>query len=695
MVEIKADKTILNVEGTINAIGTDALDLLRKSPGVLVDKDDNLSLSGKTGVQVYIDGRPTPLAGKDLADFLKSLQSSNVEAIEIISNPSAKYEAAGNAGIINIRLKKNKSFGTNGSVNAGWAIGTYAKYNAGLSLNNRNKRTNLFGTYSYGNNKNLNNMFFYRTVADTLFNQKNVMLTNGNNHSYKAGLDYYINKKSTIGFIANGSVSDNDMSSLSKTPIIFMPSNTLVKNLTADNGSAMTRSNINLNSNYRHMDTAGREWNVDLDFANYNLNSDQNQPNVYYDAAGVNEISRVVYNMIAPTHINLYSLKTDYEQNFKKGKLGIGAKFSSVKTDNDFRRYNVFNNNKILDSLRSNRFDYSENINALYLNYNRDFKGFALQAGLRAENTIITGTSKGLKLRGSFVPYDSTFKRDYTDFFPSVALTFNKNPKNQWGVSYSRRIDRPAYQDLNPFESKLDEYTFQKGNTNLRPQYTNSFGISNTYKYKLNSRLSYSHVQDIFSQLIDTAEISKSFISKQNLATQDILGLNISYPYSYKRFSSFFNVNGSYAAFKANFGVGRKVDLNVWSYNLYMQNSLKMGKNWVAEISGFYTSPSIWQGTFKSKAMGGLDVGAQKTIWKGKGTLKATVSDVFHTMKWSGTSNFASQFMRASGNWESQQFKLNCSYRFGNTQVKAARLRKNAIEDENKRTQGGTGGLGG
>ena len=696
MVEIKADKTILNVEGTINAVGTDALELLRKSPGVMVDKDDNLSLSGKNGVQVYIDGRPTPLAGKDLADFLKSMQSSNVEAIEIITNPSAKYEAAGNAGIINIRLKKNKSFGTNGSVNAGWAIGTYAKYNTGLSLNNRNKKTNLFGTYNFNKSRNINTMEFYRTVADTLFDQKNEMQSRGNNHNYKAGLDYTINKKSTAGFIVNGSVSENEMTSKSRTPISYIPTNTIVKNLHADNSSDMSRSNINVNTNYRYMDTAGRELNLDADYAYYKMNSNQIQPNIYYDANGQNEISRVVYNMLAPTNINLYSFKTDYEQNFKKGKLGIGGKISFVNTDNDFKRYNVFNNGKVLDTLRSNRFDYKENINALYLNYNRSFKGFVFQAGLRAENTNLTGTSTGKKfINGSgYVAYDSTFKRDYIDFFPSIAVTFNKNPMNQWGLSYSRRIDRPAYQDLNPFEFKLDEYTFQKGNTNLRPQYTNSFGITNTYKYKLNTRLNYSHVQDIFSQLIDTAEKSKSFISKQNLATQDIVSLNISYPFTYKKFSSFFNINSSYSAFKANFGEGRKVDLDVFSYNLYMQNSLKIGKTWTAELSGFYNSPSIWQGTFESKAMGGIDIGLQKTILKGKGTIKTTVSDVLHTMRWSGDSNFAGQFMRASGTWESQQFRMNFSYRFGNSQVKAARQRKNAIEEENKRTQGGGGGIG-
>ncbi len=694
MVEVKADKTILNVEGTINAVGSDALELLRKAPGVLVDKDDNLSLSGKNGVQVYIDGRPTPLAGKDLADFLKSMQSSNVEAIEIISNPSAKYEAAGNAGIINIRLKKNKSFGTNGSVNAGWAIGTFAKYNTGLSLNNRNKKTNLFGNYNYNRNKNLNRMELYRELADTVFDQKNTMIGRGENHNYKVGLDYYLNKKNTLGFIVNGNISEYDMQGRSRTPISYMPTNTLVKNLEADNRNQTERSNLNANVNYRYADTSGREFNLDADYGHYDLNNDQYQPNIYTDASGQNEISRVIYNMLAPSNIYLYSLKTDYEQNFKKGKLGIGGKISFVNTDNDFQRYNVFTNSKVLDTLRSNRFDYKENINAVYVNYNRSLKGFVLQAGLRVENTNLEGTSTGKRYSGiEYIPYDSTFKRDYTDFFPSVAITFNKKPTSQWGFSYSRRIDRPAYQDLNPFEFKLDEYTYQKGNTNLRPQYTNSFGITHTYKFKLNTRLNYSHVQDIFSQLVDTTEVSKSFMSKQNLATQDVVSLNVSYPFAYKKFSSFFNLNSSYSSFHANFGPGREVDLDVFSYNFYMQNSLKIGKTWTAELSGFYNSPSIWQGTFKSKAMGGVDGGVQKTILKGKGTIKATLTDVFNTMQWAGRSNFASQYLRVSGKWESQQVRMNFSYRFGNSEVKAARQRKNALEEEARRTQGG-GGIG-
>lgn len=694
LVEIKADKTILNVEGTINAVGTDALELLRKSPGVVLDKDDNLSLSGKNGVQVYIDGRPTPLAGKDLAEFLKAMPSSNVEAIEMITNPSAKYEAAGNAGIINIRLKKNKSLGTNGTVNAGWAIGTFAKYNAGFSLNNRTRKTNLFGTYNVSHGKNKNSMNLYRSVADSIFDQQNNMLNKSTNHNYKLGLDYYLSKKSTLGFNVNGTMSDNEMRNNSETPIAFAPTKAVSRYLVANNTSATNRDNLNANLNYRFADTSGHELNIDADLADYRIKSDQWQPNIYYDATGNNEINRIVYNMLAPTNIHLYSLKADYEQNFAKGRLGVGAKVSFVNTDNDFRRYNVYTSGKLLDTLRSNRFEYRENINALYGNYNRKLKTIAVQAGLRIENTELKGTSTGQKFAaGNYIAYDSGFTRSYVDFFPSMAVTFTRNPMSQWGLTYSRRIDRPAYQDLNPFEFKLDEYSFMRGNTNLRAQYTNSAGITHSYKYKLNSRLNYSYVQDIFAQLIDTAEVSKSFISKQNLATQNVVSLNISYPFMYKAFSSFINFNSSYSAYRANFGTGRKVNLDVFSYNVFMQNSLKIRKHLTAELSGFYTSPSIWQGTFKSKGMGGIDIGLQAQVLKTKGTIKASVSDVFKTMSWGGTSNFAGQITRASGQWESRQFKLNFSYRFGNSEVKAARQRKNALEEENKRTQGG-GGIG-
>ena len=700
MVEVKADKTILNVEGTINATGNDALELLRKSPGVMVDKDDNISLAGKNGVRIYVDGKPTPLAGADLANYLKSMQSAQIEAIEIITNPSAKYDAEGNAGIINIRLKKNKAFGTNGSVNAGYNIGVYPKYNGGISFNHRNKGINIFGNYNYNNTKQDNAFNLYRSVLDTVFDNKTSMIFRNKSHGFKTGLDYFINNKNTIGVLINGNVSEMQFNNNSRTPISYKPTGVVDRILVANNSNSMERKNVNFNLNYRFADTSGHELNLDADYGLFRNDGNQLQPNYYFNPAGTVLLSQLFYRFISPTDIDIYTLKADYEQNFQKGRLGIGAKTSVINTANNFQRYDVQQLNpeqKQLDVNRSNQFDYKENINALYINYNKQLKGVMFQAGVRMENTVSTGNSYGLNANGTVnTGSKQIFKRNYTDLFPSAALTFNKNPMQQWGISYSRRIDRPAYQDLNPFEFKLDEYTYQKGNTSLRPQYTNIVTVTNTYKYKLNTSLSYSHVADVFAQLVDTTDLSKSFITRKNLATQDVVALNISYPFMYKTYMLFVNFSGNYSKYKADFGGGsRVVNLDAASFNIYTQQSLKFGKKktWTAELSGWYNTPAIWQGVFKSKSMWSVDGGMQKTIFKGKGNLKVSVSDIFFSMKWSGESNFAGQLTKANGNFESRQLRTSLTWRFGSNTVKGARQRKDASEEEKKRTEGG-GGIG-
>jgi hypothetical protein len=399
--------------------------------------------------------------------------------------------------------------------------------------------------------------------------------------------------------------------------------------------------------------------------------------------------------MVSPTDIRIYSLKVDYEQNFKKGRLGYGGKIGFVNTDNNFNRTSL-EGSKI--SSESNVFTFKENINAGYVNYNRAFKGFMIQAGVRVENTNSKGHSTGTINNGIPNSFDSSVSRNYVDVFPSAAVTFNKNPMNQWGLTYTRRIDRPAYQDLNPFEFRLNDYTYMKGNTQLRPQYTNSFGISNTYKYKLNSRLNYSHVKDMFAQLPDTSG-SKSLLTKKNLATQDIVSFNISYPFQYKWYSFFANVNASYSMYKANIpdlaGKIRKVNLEATSLSLYLQNSFKLGKGFTAELSGFYNSPTIWQGFFKSKSIYSIDAGLQKMLFKGKGNVKVAVGDIFNSLKFRGNSDFTGQQNTFYGKPESRQFKISFSMRFGSTQIKAARQRKSGIEEENKRTESSGGGIGG
>lgn len=705
IVEVKADKTILNVEGTINAVGNDAFELLRKSPGVMIDKDDNLSLAGKNGVQVYIDGKPSPLSGADLAAYLKSLNSSQIEAIELITNPSAKYEAAGNAGIINIKLKKNKTFGTNGTATAGYNIGTYAKYNAGVSLNHRNAKINAFGSYNFNKGINESNFKLYREQLDSVFNQTNrILQRNKYSHNFKAGIDFFLTKNSTFGVVANGNIADNLVETKGPMYIIFAPTGVVDRTLLASSDNATKRSNMNFNANYRYAVTGGKELNIDADYSFFNIRNNQFQPNDYYQGTTDVKTNSITYRTVSPTDIDIFAVKADYEQNFKKGRLGLGGKIGFVNTDNDFRRWNIDNSsNESYDKDASNRFRYKENINAVYANYNRAFKGFMLQVGLRVENTVSKGRTTGLKNTAApgnppiYEDLDTTVKRNYTDLFPSAALTFNKNPMSQFGITYSRRIDRPVYQDLNPFEFKINDYTYMKGNTQLRPQYTNSFGLTHTYKYKLNTALNYSHVKDIFAQLPETKG-SKSFLTKKNLATQDIVSLNISYPFQKKWYSFFVNLNSYYSKYKAHYftdaGEERKIDQGIAALSYYMQNSFNLGKGYKAELSGFYNSPSVFMGTFKARSMYSIDGGLSKTVLKGKGMLKASVSDIFRTMRFKGTIDYAGQHSEVLARWESRQFKLNFNWRFGNTQVKAARQRKGSAEDENKRTES-SGNLGG
>jgi iron complex outermembrane recepter protein len=355
----------------------------------------------------------------------------------------------------------------------------------------------------------------------------------------------------------------------------------------------------------------------------------------------------------------------------------------------------VYGSGESFDKDHSNHFIYKENINAGYMNYNRQYKKFMIQAGVRVENTVSEGVSDGLKFNGTdYAQNVSSFKRSYTDFFPSAAITFNKNPMKQWGLTYSRRIDRPAYQDLNPFEFKLDEYTFMKGNIDLRPQYSNSFGLTHTYKYKLNMAINYSHVKDLFTQMFDTTETSKAFISKRNLATQDIISFTVSYPYQYKSYSLFTSISSNYSKYKADFGEGRQVDLDAIGFNLFAQNSLKFCKTMTAELSGFYNAPTIYMGSFKGKSMYSIDAGLSKSCFDGKLTTKLSVSDIFRSMKFRAASDFAGQTMKFNFQGETRQFKLSLNYRFGNSSVKGARQRTSGAEDELKRVQSGGGVIG-
>jgi iron complex outermembrane receptor protein len=681
MIEVKADKTIFNVENSITATGSDAFELLQKSPGIQVDNNDNISMKGKTGVKIYIDGKLTQLDAKNLATFLKGINSNDVEAIEMISNPSAKYDASGNAGIINIRLKKNKKFGTNGSFTGGFTQGVTPKGNASVNLNYRDKKVNLFSNVGVSQGRNENTLNLYRIQKDSLYDQKSVNWNNNQNLNVKAGADFFIDSRNTLGVLVTSNFGDNTWSSTSNTNVYYQPTGTYIKTLQALNSIPGNRTNTNANLNYRYVDTSGREINVDADYGVFRGRGSSFQPNFYNDKNG-NLLYSVVNRNYTPTDIDIYTVKADFEQPFLKGKLGLGAKFSYVKTINTFDFFNDINGVPVKQLGRSNSFSYKENVNAAYANYNRRFNDkWSLQIGLRAEQT----NSEGLLTRADgLVQADNTVKRDYLNLFPSGALTWTVNQKNTLNLTYSRRIDRPSYQDLNPFENKLDELTYEKGNAFLRPQYTDNIELTHTFMGFINTTIGYSHVKDYATQTTDTVN-NATYVQQQNLATQQIWSASIGAPLPIaKWWNGYTNIWYNYQVFDGSIGT-KAVHTTIPMFGAYMQHTLKLGKDYTAEVSGWFNGPSIWGATWKTQSQGGVDVGIQKLFLQKKATVKLTVTDIFHTNPWKANSDFGGLYIRGGGSWESQTLRLSFTYRFGNNQVKSARQRQTGIESEAKR----------
>jgi iron complex outermembrane recepter protein len=691
ILEVKADRMVVNVEGTINAVGSDALELIRKAPGVAVDKDDNIQMSGKNGTQIYIDGKPSPLTGEDLANYLKSLQSSQIDALDLITNPSAKYEAAGNAGIINIRLKKNKTLGTNGSVQAGYGIGVRSKVNAGLNINHRTKNSNIFANYNYSYLDNFIDFRTYRKLADSTFDLKAKRIFLNIPHGFKTGIDFFQNKNTTWGVLITGNLNNSNPTGKSDNIIIANNTNSITRILESNSNQKGQDNNINFNTNYKYSNSKNIVLNIDADYGAFKLTRDLYQPNVYYDATKTIVLNEVNYNLLSLATIKIYSFKTDYEQPFKKGTLGIGGKFSYVTSDNNFKRYNVLSATfKTLDVGKSNQFDYRENINALYVNYNRNWKNVQLQAGVRAEQTESSGSSYAITASEEININDAkTFKRSYINLFPSVGISFVKNPISTWNITAGRRVDRPNYQDLNPFEFKIDEYSSRRGNTGLVPQFSYNVAITNAYKNKLVSKLSYSSITNLITRVVDTTERSKSFISPRNIATQNIISFFESYQYSKKWYTGNYTANLFYTNYKADFGGGNRIiNTKATAVIITIQNSFKLMHNWSAEVNANYNSPTV-NAAAQERVKWGIDLGAQKIILKGQGNIKFSATDIFWTNYDRSLQVFDAQRIEGQFKRESRQFKMNITYRFGSKQIKASRNRASGLEEEIKRTTGG------
>ena len=683
-IERKADRTILNVDASITNSGTTALEVLEKAPGVSVDKDGNISLKGKQGVLIMVDGKPTYLSGPELANMLKNMSSNSLDQIEIMTNPSAKYDAAGKSGIINIKTKKNKQKGFNGNLSTTYRQGVYASTSNNLNLNYRTGKVNLFGSFGYNERNGFHQLDIQRKYTNpdkslkAIFEQTNLMKRQGGNYTAKAGADYYVSKKTTIGIVFTG-ISNPGKQTGENTSYLKNSQGAVDSIVTASNMENGTWKNGGVNLNFRHQfDSTGKELTADLDYLNYNSDKAQQFINSSYTPSWTLKNSDQLAGQL-PSVIKIYSAKMDYTHPLKKGaKFETGVKSSYVETDNTAGYFNVLNGINYPDYEKTNRFDYKENINAAYINFSREMKKWSLQAGLRMENTNYQGHQFGNPQRT-----DSSFRNSYTNLFPTFYAGYNPTEKNQFSFSYGYRINRPNYEDLNPFLFFLDKYTYGAGNPFLKPMYANVFELNHTYRQFLTTTLGFSHTKDLFSETFEEKGFA-TVVRQGNYGYMNdaSISVNAEVPVA-KWFKSSIYAEGRYNQFKGIL-YGEDINLSATTYTFNINNQFTFKKGWSAELSGFYRSKGI-EGQILIHPMGALNAGVQKQLLKNKATLKFNIRDILQTQHAKGDINFQNTEAHFQETGDNRVASLGFSYRFGKP-IKGVQKRKTggAGEEQNR-----------
>ena len=682
LVETKPDRMVFNVSGTINSVGSDAISLLRKAPNVTVDNNDNISVLGRAGVLLYVDGKRLPLTGEDLTNYLQNLPAEQIDRIEIITNPGARYEAEGNAGIIDIRLKKDKNLGANGSLNTTASQGRYHRANLNATGNYRNKRLNLFGNAGVGDGGGFMDMKFFSYQNNLVQDEINNHANDWSNYNYRLGADLFLSKQHTLGFLASGGINNHISNSFNRITLAQEATpdqidSILVANTRADRDRLQQTYNLN----YRFDTGNGRSLNVDLDYGNYQNDSKRYQPNRYYDAAENNVLTEIINSFDTPTDIDIYTFQLDYEDKLLGGVFAAGAKLSQVISDNTFLFFDETDGTPERNDRLSNRFKYDEKVYAGYVSYARDLgKKWKMSAGLRAEQTDAAGDLK------TFLPelQEPPVLLNYLSWFPNAGLSWTPAPKHTFNLNAGRRINRPDYHVLNPFNNQISQLSYEKGNPFLRPEIVNNLELGYTLAFRYNFKLAYSRTTDQITRLIapDDKDPRAGFITWANLANQTIVSLNVSAPVQIRKWwNAYFNASASRLDNRADYGDGAVVDVQAFTYNIFQQHTFDLPLGFKGEISGYFNGPGVWGGVFIYETSWSLDMGLQRKFLKNRLNARLGVSDIFFESGWDGYSDFNGLYAIGSGRWDSRRVSMSLSWQFGNTNVKS-RKRTTGIETE-------------
>lgn len=661
----KPGMLVMNVEGSPVRIAGTAWDLLYKVPGVFIDQNNNISLKGKSGVKVYIDDRPSYLSGDQLKTYLQSMSAEDISNIEIIYSPGAKYDAEGTAGILNLITKKGARQGLHGNVRLGYGIGLRPKYFSSGNFNYAKEKFNIYGSAALNQRYDVERVELSRRITyagnTSSFGQHNTTYGTSPVYLARLGIDFFPNEKVKYGFrgefaqFPHASFGDN-------TTQIQSTANDSNLTLHQQNYSTDHSGNYGWSAYLKYkFDTLGQELSFSSDFLTYFSNSKEKYNLHFIDASGAEVITPQFQRSSSDNSTTIFVFKSDYTLPFKeKYKLESGIKTSYVETDNALVFDLLHNNTWSNDTTRSNTFIYKEMINAAYVNFSADLGKLQVMAGLRAEQTLSDGNSPTTGER---------LKKEYAQLFPSFVVTHKISDKHSVTYSYSRRINRPDYQSLNPFVYYLDQYTYQVGNPFLQPEIAHESDITYSFRDALFVSAGYNltlHSMTDVTHQIDSTGVT--FQTQQNFDKFENMYVGLSFPVPIGEHFMMENQLNYYINRFKSFVYGSPVDNQSRSFNASTNLTLTLKGNWKIQAWGWYRSAMAY-GIFDFRPIGGVGGGITKMMLDNRLMLNVSMYDIFRTNTFHTHIEFQGQHVDFKTIPESPSVYFGFRYSFGKTKA--------------------------
>jgi hypothetical protein len=676
LLEKRIDRTIFNVENSVTAIGSDALELLAKVPGVRV-VNDQISLVGKGGVNVMVNDKLIQLSQDDLSNYLKSISSHQISKIEVITNPPAHYDAQGNNGLINIVLKKTTAEGFKGSVNTVFTQASHPTASMGGNLNYRKDKITVNSTFNIRKGSIVpfeQSTIFYPSQSWNVINKDRNFRTVP---SGQIGLDYQISKKTMLGAAYNGGYTNFHSEENLKTRVTNV--NQQLDSVLNSDANAVISSRYHSANLFlkQTLDSTGKQLTINADWFSFadDKNRTFNNRSFFGDGAIIPG-SFAEYLSTSKQGITLYTLKADVDLPYKNFKVSFGTKLSFIKNESDIAFYRKRNDIYAVDLSQSNLFTYHENTHALYANVNKTIKKWDFQFGLRSEYTQINGNSVNQEI-----------KSNYLQLFPTFYATYRGGNQSAWSINYGRRINRPAYRKLNPFRWYSNQYVYTEGNPFLQPSYNHNIELSHTYKSSLTSTLSFSGANNGFADV--------NFIDV-NSNTQATKPVNFITGYSYQfinslvsnPFENWQTINQFDVFYIVSKSAILQTQANLSRMGAYFSTSnqftINKSKTVLADINFWFQFPTA-EGLNEVKSQYNLDFGVKTLLLNKKLQLSLSANDLLKSNRYRFSSLINNIKQDYNNYYDARQLRITARFNFGNEKLKQTD-RKSGNEEERRRS---------